>query len=69
MKEIKSKKELNKEDLILYELPFWCEFVSNEYFQKLVSRYVAYKVNKKHKRYTSRLFWRKFYSLDKTKKQ
>lgn len=46
---------MKKTDLVIYEMPSVSEFISWPWFQEIIARYTAYKVNRKWKRYTNRL--------------
>lgn len=44
-----------KEFLSLYEAPIISEYVSNKYLQKIIIRYVVWKIERKWKRYQKRV--------------
>ena len=45
----------NNKELITYEMPIIAEFVGWELGQTIIARYVAWKINRKWKRYQGRL--------------
>ncbi len=47
--------------LLLYEAPWITEFISINWVQNLVARYIAYKVNRKVKRYNFRIDRQEFF--------
>jgi hypothetical protein len=46
---------MDKKKLLYYELPFFTEYCSIGFLQDLIGRYVAWKINRKYKRYLDRL--------------
>lgn len=42
---------MDKNKLIIYEMPCFAQYISNDLFQEYIARYVAWKVNRKMKRY------------------
>lgn len=45
---------MNKEELLVYEMPAIAEFVSIGWMQTIIAKYVAWKVNRKVERYNYR---------------
>ena len=54
---------INKEELLKYELPAITEYVSIKWIQTLIARFTAYRVNKKIFRYRMRIKREEFLSL------
>ena len=51
---------MKKEDLLTYEAPSICEHISWNFFQTILGKYIAWKINKKWKRYQTRLMRKVF---------
>jgi hypothetical protein len=47
--------KLKKEDLLFYEAPTITEFLSFRFLQDVMARYIAWKINRKWRRYEKRL--------------
>jgi len=45
---------MTKEELILYEMPFFVEFISINWLQDIIARYIGWKVNRKFNRFARR---------------
>lgn len=56
---MRTEQKLDIKELIFYEMPKWCEYVSNEFFQGLVARWISLKVNRKLRRYYARMVIKK----------
>jgi len=52
---------MKKKDLIGYEMPTVAEFISFNWGQEIIARYIAWKVNRKYKRYMKRLARARFF--------
>lgn len=52
---------MEKEELLEYEMPTIGEFISIKWVQELVARYLAWKINRKWRRYIYRLERTKFF--------
>ena len=50
---------MNEEELCLYELPTWAEFVGIGWIGDLIAKWLAWTVNRKLRRYERRLEMRK----------
>jgi len=46
---------MKKEDLLIYESPSISEFVSIGFFQDIIAGYLAWKINRKWRRYDKRI--------------
>jgi hypothetical protein len=46
--------DLDKKALVEYELPVWAEYVSVDWIQTVIARYIAWKVNRKWSRLLKR---------------
>ena len=50
---------MERNELLIYEMPLMAEFVSNSLLQEIIARYLAWKINRKWKRYQIRLLTKK----------
>ena len=46
---------MNKEELIKYEAPSISEWISFEWGQKIIAKYISWKINRKLRRYNKRV--------------
>ena len=46
---------MNTDKLLIYEMPAIAEFISNDWLQGIIAKYVANKINRKVKRYNQRV--------------
>lgn len=51
---------MKKEELLIYEVPTISGFISNKWLQELVAKYLAWKINKKWRRYEYRIHRSKY---------
>jgi hypothetical protein len=51
---------MDKQKLLTYECPTISEYISVDWMQTIIARYVAWKVNKKIRRYNKRIERMKF---------
>ena len=51
---------MKKEKLVMYEMPVIAEFISIGWMQSIVGHYVAWKVNRKMKRWKKRIERKEF---------
>ena len=56
------KRITDKRELLLYEVPSITEYISNDFLQEIIAKYIAYKVNKKYKRYEERCIREDFFN-------
>ena len=53
---------MKKEELILYESPTIAEFISLDWLQEIIAKYLAWKINRKWARYQYRLARHEFFN-------
>lgn len=53
---------MEEKELLKYEMPTIAEFVSNDFLQNILARYLAWKVNRKMKRYKIRKLREKMFN-------
>ena len=52
---------MNKNELLIYEIPAIAEYISIGFLQTIIARYIAWKIKRKLRRYEHRKFREKFF--------